>query len=116
MNKKVRIKGKKVVLVLSGGNIDMNILGRVIEKGLVKSGRVLRIVVELIDTPDALARLTSVIAERKANIIHIVHDRLSHKLPITKTIVELNLETKGFEHNREIREELINKGYKIGEI
>jgi threonine dehydratase len=116
MNKKVRIKGKKVVLVLSGGNIDMNILGRVIEKGLVKSGRVLRVEVELIDTPDALARLTSVIAKRKANIIHIVHDRLSHKLPITKTIVELNLETKGFEHNREIREELINKGYKIGEI
>src|SRR3990170_8115439 len=98
MDSKTRIKGKKVALVLSGGNIDMNILDRVIEKGLVKSGRVLRIEVELIDTTDAIARLTSIIAGKKANILHIVHDRLSHKLP-TKTIVRLNLETKGFEHN-----------------
>jgi threonine dehydratase len=111
MDSKTKIKGKKVVLVLSGGNIDMNILDRVIEKGLVKSGRVLRIEVELIDTPDALARLTSIIAGKKANILHIAHDRLSHKLPITKTIVRLNLETKGFEHNEEIKSELINMGY-----
>jgi len=89
----------------------MNILDRVIEKGLVKSGRVLRIEVELADTPDAFARLTSIIAGKKANILHIVHDRLSHKLPITKTIVRLNLETKGFEHNEEIKGELINMGY-----
>jgi len=111
MDSKTRIKGKKVALVLSGGNIDMNILDRVIEKGLVKSGRVLRIEVELADTPDSFARLTSIIAGKKANILHIVHDRLSHKLPITKTIVRLNLETKGFEHNEEIKGELINMGY-----
>ncbi len=116
MDSKTRIKGKRVVLVLSGGNIDMNILDRVIEKGLVKSGRVLRIEVELIDIPDALASLTSIIAEKKANILHIVHDRLSHKLPITKAIVRLNLETRGFEHNKKIKEELVDKGYKVGEI
>ncbi len=112
MNGKTAIKGKKAVLVLSGGNIDMNILERVIEKGLVKAGRVLRVEVELNDAPDAIARLTSLIAEKKANILHIVHDRLSRRLPVMKTLVELSLETKGFEHNDDIMGELINRGYK----
>lgn len=112
INAGTKIKGKKAVLVLSGGNIDMNILERVIEKGLVKAGRVLRAEVELIDAPDAIARLTSLIADKRANILHIVHDRLSRKLPVMKTMVELSLETKGFEHNKEIMDKLINMGYK----
>ena len=116
MNTRTKIQGKKVVLVLSGGNIDMNILERVIEKGLVKSGRVLRLEIEMIDAPDALTRLISIIAEKRANILHIVHDRLSRKLPILKTLIELSLETKGFEHNEEITGKLINMGYKVRAI
>jgi threonine dehydratase len=116
MNGKTVIKGKKTVLVLSGGNIDMNILERVIEKGLVKAGRVLRVEVEMDDAPDAIARLTSLIAEKKANILHIIHDRLSRKLPVMKTLVELSLETKGFEHNDDIIGELIKRGYKARRI
>ncbi|MBI3600535.1 MAG: threonine ammonia-lyase [Nitrospinae bacterium] len=112
MNGRAKIQGKKVVLVLSGGNIDMNILERVIEKGLVKAGRVLRVEVEMDDAPDAIARLTSLIAEKKANILHIVHDRLSRRLPVMKTLVELSLETKGFEHNKEIMDKLIGMAYK----
>src|SRR5262249_59351083 len=75
LNKKIALAGKRVVLVLSGGNIDVNIVARVIEKGLVKDGRLVRLAVVLLDRPGALARLCAVVAEQRANILDIGHNR-----------------------------------------
>ncbi len=108
---KVMIKCNSAVLVLSGGNIDVNIIERIIEKGLVKSGRLIRLDIELMDVPGSLAKLTSLIAKNRANILHISHDRLSKEVPIRKTRVRLSLETKGYEHIDGILNGLKEKGY-----
>ena len=102
-----------VVLIVSGGNIDVNLLERIIERGLVRTGRLLRLSVVLPDRPGALARLTSEIAALGANILHIVHDRLSSNLPINQTRVELSLETRGAEQNRQVLKRLKSLKYHI---
>lgn len=111
MEEKVRVEGEKVVLIVSGGNIDVNILARIIEKGLVKSGRLLRIWLELEDIPGTLNHITSIVAEQQANILHIIHDRLSKHLPIGITKLELDLETRGNGHSQEIITALEANGY-----
>lgn len=93
-----RIKGKRVVLVISGGNIDVNLTGRIIDRGLVQSGRRLRLNVTLDDRPGALSRLTQVIAECGANVIQAIHDRSEPGTSIHHTEVALTLETSGEEH------------------
>src|SRR5438034_7208242 len=75
LNRKLGLEGRRVALVLSGGNIDVTMLARIIERGLVKDGRLGRLGVLLRDIPGALARLTAVIAEERANILQILHDR-----------------------------------------
>ena len=105
------LRGKKVVLVLSGGNIDITLLDRIIEKGLVTSGRLMRVEVELQDVPGALSGLTHLIAEGRANILQISHDRLSQNVPLGSTKVDLALETRGPDHMQEILKILASKGY-----
>ncbi|HLB94665.1 MAG TPA: threonine ammonia-lyase [Nitrospiria bacterium] len=107
-----RVRGKKVGLIISGGNIDVNMLERIIERGLVKTGRLIRLSVELADLPGSLAALTTAVADLQANILHIVHDRLSRDLPITMTRVELSLEIRGPEHGEAILADLRRKGFK----
>jgi len=105
------VNGEDVVLLISGGNIDVNIIARIIEKGLAKTGRLLRLVLELEDVPGTLNRLTGLLAEKQANILHIFHDRLSKDLPVGITKLELDLETRGREHSQEIINFLEAKGY-----
>lgn len=105
------LRGKKVALVLSGGNIDVTLLDRIIEKGLVTSGRLMRLEVELQDIPGSLSRLTSLLADARANILHVSHDRLRRDVPIGCTKVDLDLETRGPEHIREILRLLRRRGY-----
>jgi threonine dehydratase len=95
LNKKVALAGKRVALVLSGGNIDVNIVSRVIERGLVKDGR--RVQVVLSDRPGALARLCAVVAAQRANVLDIGHDRAFSGAAIGETEVVLTLETSGRE-------------------
>src|SRR5207244_234800 len=96
LNRGVDLEGRRVALVLSGGNIDVTMLARIIERGLVKDGRLVRLGVLLRDIPGALARLTAVIAEERANILQILHDRaFSPHAAIGQTKVELTLETSG---------------------
>jgi threonine dehydratase len=106
--KKTRLK--KVVLVISGGNIDVNLLDRIIEKGLSQTGRMVRLAVLVRDIPGALSRLTRLMADHHANILHIVHERADRDIPIGFTRITLVLETRGPEHIREIREGLRNSG------
>ncbi|HET6369979.1 MAG TPA: pyridoxal-phosphate dependent enzyme, partial [Nitrospiria bacterium] len=102
-----------VCLVVSGGNIDVTLLERIIERGLVRTGRLLRLSVVLPDRPGALAGLTKSIGESGANILHIVHDRLSSDLPITQSRVVLSLETRGADHNRNIIASLKSAGHRL---
>ncbi len=116
LNKKVALAGKRVVLVLSGGNIDVNIISRVIEKGLVKDGRLTRLAVVLTDRPGALAQLTAVVAAQRANILEIGHNRAFTAARIGETEVVLTLETSGREQIEAVVQALRAAGYAVEEL
>ncbi|MBC7358970.1 MAG: threonine ammonia-lyase [Desulfacinum sp.] len=106
-------KGRKVVLVVSGGNVDSPLLGRVLTKGLLKSGRLMRFTVQVDDVPGSLARLLGVVAAQGANVLHIYHDRNVPDLPLHVTRVELEVETRGFDHMEALTEALKTEGYQL---
>jgi threonine dehydratase len=110
---RVKMKGKRIVLVISGGNIDVHLLDRIIEKGLSQTGRVIRFEILLRDVPGGLAKLTALVAQAQANILHIVHERAARDIPIGFSKVVLILETRGPDHIREIRRGLKEQGYSI---
>ncbi len=99
-------KGKTVVLLLSGGNIDVNMLGKIIDSGLAKSGRFMTVEVVLDDVPGSLYALLGHISRLEANVLTIEHNRTSAKAPFRKTFVTLHLETRGYYHVEEIAREL----------
>ncbi len=107
------LAGKRVVLVLSGGNIDVNLIARIIERGLVKAGRLVRLVVKISDRPGSLARLTAAIAEQRANVIEIFHNRTSSRSALGEALVEVTLETRGPDHVDELRRFLAERGYQV---
>ncbi len=107
------IEGRRVVLVVSGGNVDSPLLGRVLRKGLIKKGRVVRLSIPLQDVPGALARLLRIVARLQANVLHIYHDRSGRNLPVYATRVELEVETRGHGHVRELLDELGQAGYEV---
>lgn len=111
LKKKEGFYKENVVVIVSGGNIDINTLSKIIEKGLAKRGRFIRLEIELPDVPGSLGKLATILGVAKANIVQIFHDRFSTTLPIGKTIVELNLETRGYEHKEEILKLLRENGY-----
>jgi threonine dehydratase len=91
-------KGENVALVLSGGNIDVNMLGKIIDSGLAKSGRFMTVELALDDVPGSLHTLLGEIARLEANVLTVEHNRTSAKAPFGKTFVTLYLETRGYEH------------------
>ena len=93
LNKKVSLTGKNVGLVVSGGNIDMNLISRIIETGLIQDGRLGRFAIVISDQPGSLARLAQRIADLGANILQITHSRGFGEMAIGETEVELILET-----------------------
>jgi threonine dehydratase len=105
--------GEKTVLLISGGNLDSPLLGRIIRKGLIQSGRIMRVNVMLPDVPGALARLLNQVAEHKANVLHIHHNRSRRDFPVHMTAVELELETRGEGHVVEIESALRDAGYTL---
>ena len=116
VNKKVAEAGKTVALVLSGGNIDVNLISRIIERGLVKDGRIVRLAVMLRDRPGQLARLTALVAEMRANVLHILHDRAFSRGRLGETEVELTLETSGREQIEAVKRHLTAAGYTVVEV
>ncbi len=100
--RKKEIRGKKVVVMISGGNIDVNVLGRVIDRGLVHAGRRIRVNVLMSDRPGTLAGLTALLAAEGANIIQAIHDRSEPSAHIDQTKVALTLETRGHEHSKQV--------------
>jgi threonine dehydratase len=114
MNGAVKISGdEKVVLIISGGNVDSPLLGRIISHGLAKNGRIMRFLVKLDDTPGALSGLLKRIASLKANVLDIHHDRYIKDSPLYVSYVELELETRSHSHIDEIFRELETRGYDI---
>jgi threonine dehydratase len=113
LSKRLKTRSKKIVLVISGGNIDFHLLDRIIEKGLAQTGRLVRMGILLRDVPGALAKLTSLVAQHRANILHIIHERATKDIPIGFSKVILVLETRGADHIREIKKGLEGKGYSL---
>ena len=113
MFNKVPVKGKKVVCLVSGGNIDVTILSRVIKRGLLKSGRSDTLAIQLEDKPGQLVGVSKVIAELGGNVVSIHHERASEDSDITDCILRIVLETRDFEHIKEIRKALTDAGFKI---
>lgn len=105
------LKGKKVAVVLSGGNVDVTLLSVIIEKGLLKSFRKMKLTVTLVDKPGSLMQLTVLLKNLNANIVHIAYDRTSTDLDYGDANVTIHLETKGEAHQNEIREVLNRYGY-----
>ena len=116
MHQKVDIENSKVCAVVSGGNIDVTMLSLIIEKGLVKSNRKMNLIVTLMDKPGALMLLTEVFTKSSANIVQIDYDRNSVKLEFGEAHVTIALETKGEEHQKLIRENLKQSGFRFKQI
>ena len=101
-----KFEGKKIILVICGGNIDVNLLERIIDRGLIESHRKIRISIPISDRPGVLHQLTKIIKDVGANILQVVHDRDSSEAGITGTNVFFTLETKGTEHMKELLQEM----------
>jgi threonine dehydratase len=112
LNGSIKISRKdRVVLLISGGNVDSSLLGRILSQGMLKNGRIMRIRVRLSDTPGSLSQLLIIISALKANVLHIYHDRNVRNLPIYVTHVDLELETRSHKHVEEIAQKLTIAGY-----
>ncbi|MCK9472829.1 threonine ammonia-lyase [Sulfurimonas sp.] len=105
------LRGKKVAIVLSGGNMDVTLLSVIIEKGLLKSGRKMKLTVTLVDKPGSLMRFTQILQELNANIVHIAYDRTSISLDYGDANVTVHVETKGEEHQNAIYKVLKEENY-----
>jgi threonine dehydratase len=116
MHRKIRgLEGKTVVAVVSGGNIDVNLVARVIERGLVKDGRLVRVLVHLQDKPGQLAKVSAIIAQHRANVIEVHHTR-AFAYRFGDTTLQLTLETRGPEHVDEILRALRERGYQVQQV
>ena len=110
---KVPVEGKKVIALVSGGNIDVNILSRVITRGLRKSGRSCVLTIELADKPGQLLGVSQIIAEAGGNIISVYHERSGNSIDLNGCFLRLVLETRNEEHIQEIRQKLTQSGFHI---
>jgi len=107
------IKGKKVVCVVSGGNIDVTFLNRIIDRGLLKSGRLCTMSIELLDSPGQLVMVASLIAELGANVTRIHHTRTSKSAEVKACTLQVSMETRNNDHINQIVEAFKAKGAKI---
>ena len=98
LNKKIQITGKNIAVIISGGNLTPNLLNRIIVKGLIKEGRLLKIKTKIPDYPGSLINVLNIIAEEKGNITSIIHDRERLELSYKKTEVTIEMETRNFNH------------------
>ena len=110
---KVDLQGKKAVCVLSGGNIDVTILSRVIKRGLLMSGRNCQLMIELVDKPGQLKNVSRIIADLGGNVTSVHHERANEGSDVNGCYLRIILETRNFEHIQEIRKALTDFGFKL---
>lgn len=113
MFNKIPVKGKKVACLVSGGNIDVTILSRVIKRGLLKSGRSDTLTIQLEDKPGQLKGVSEILADLGGNVVSIHHERASEDSDITDCLLRIVLETRNYEHIAQIRKALADAGFKI---
>ena len=111
LNKKIANHGKKLGVLVSAGNIDVSLLSLIIERGLVKDGRLVRLRIHLPDHPGALQRLSGVIADKKANIVETNYDRAYYGVVLGDTAIDITMETRGPEHVADLTAALEAAGY-----
>lgn len=110
---KIPVEGKRVACILSGGNIDVTILNRVIDRGLKMTGRSYRLSVALTDKPGQLSQVAQIIAEHHGNVTGVLHEHSSEGTDVNGCYLQLSLETRNFEHIEEIRKALMDEGFKL---
>jgi hypothetical protein len=110
---KIPVAGKKVVCVVSGGNIDVNILSRVINRGLIKTGRKADLTLELLDKPGQLEEVSHIVASMGANVTKVDHNSISMGTDINGCYLTLQMETRNFEHIEAIRQKFVEEGFKL---
>ena len=108
--------GAKTGVLISGGNIDVTLLSRIIERGMLQDGRMVRLRIHLLDKPGALAELTRVIAKHQANIVDTLHDRSYYGVNLGDTVIDITMETRGREHVKQLLEALTAEGYKHSRV
>ncbi len=113
MFKKVDLQGKKAVCVLSGGNIDVTILSRVIKRGLLTSGRSCQLVIELMDKPGQLKNVSRIIADLGGNVTSVHHERANEGSDVNGCYLRIVLETRNYEHIEKIKNALKDFGFKL---
>lgn len=113
MFQKLPIQGKKVCAIVSGGNIDMNILSRVINRGLLTSGRLTHLTIEMLDKPGQLKEVSTIIADLGANVTKVRHDQGGENMDINGCYLQISMETKNHQHLLDIKRALENAGYKL---
>ena len=111
INHKTSLSGKKVAVLVCGGNIDVSLLSRIMERGLVKDGRLVRLRVHLPDYPGALHRLTGILAQHRANIVETSYDRAYYGVNLGDTAIDITMETRGPDHIVELLSALSASGY-----
>ena len=110
---KLPVEGKKVACVISGGNIDVNILNRVITRGLVMSGRKTNLMIALEDKPGQLSLVSDIVSACGANVVSVHHDRSDANMAITSCFLKLGLETRDAAQIETIKEKLTEAGFKL---
>lgn len=102
-----------VACLISGGNIDVNFIARIIERGLVKAGRRVLMTTNVVDRPGSLQKLLACIAASRGNVLYVHHDRIRHDVPLGQAKVQISLETRDLAHTEEILAALRNEGYQV---
>jgi threonine dehydratase len=105
--------GRRVCLVISGGNIDLPVLSSIIQRGLVRSGRLARLTIAARDVPGELAKAADLIGRRGGNIVQVLHQRIFTELPLQNTEIQFVLQTRGPEHLSELTQALQHAGYHV---
>jgi threonine dehydratase len=116
LQKKTSLHGAHTGVLIGGGNIDVTLLSRIIERGLVQDGRLIRLRIHLLDKPGALADLTRLIAEHRANIVDTLHNRAYYGVNLGDTVIDITMETRGREQVDELLAVLTREGYKHSRV
>ncbi len=113
---KTNLRSRRTVVLVSGGNIDVTLLAKIIERGLVKDGRLFRVRVYLQDRPGALLALTEILARERANIVETIHNRAYYGVSLGETVIDITLETRGASHISAISHAVREAGFRFERI
>jgi threonine dehydratase len=116
LQRKTSLNGAHTAVMVCGGNIDVTLLSRIIERGLVQDGRLIRLRIHLLDKPGALAELTRLIANHRANIVDTLHNRAYYGVNLGDTVIDITMETRGREQVEELLAALTAEGYKHSRV